>query len=804
MKRLWLLAAFLAFLIPTGAQQVPATANLTAQDSGACTTANACLSVNIPKDGASSVIQLSGTWTATVQFEASTGAGANGSPFTAITGTPVGGTGAVSSATANGAWRFNVSSVYVIRVRVASFSGGTVQAAITASLATTFSSLTAGGGGGGSGTIGGGGTACSIPIFTDATDLGNSNATDCLNIFQSTDPVAQPASLYQCTNSASGTTNGLLVTRDSNGNCINLPNGQTTKVVGVVFSGGGTSGIALICKIGTCPITMDNTSVIDDCIIPAATGARGHDAGATCPTAIQQIGIAQNVNLGPGTSANGDVFISDIQSGPSGPVQTIQVGGVTLAGTFPNFNNTTPAAQANFLNCFFQTDNGTPTSNVSLECPEATASQEGFVKLAQDFGGTNLLPRVVGIQTIPVTFTTPAVNDVICFPTTSTLANCHPGVPIRTFATGSDTMLSTDRTGWVRPTNAGTVAETLPQAGSAGFTSNYVFGYLNNATGIATITPTTSTINGAATLPVYPGWFALTTSDNTNYFSALMPTSSGFPPCPDVTGNHLNFTTAAGISCGTSGGGGGGGGTLTSVSGSSPIVATPNPIVATGALSCPTCAVANASLTSGKLIAGAGGQAEAIITTPTQCGAGQAAAGITDTGAANGCFIPGGAGTVTSITTTAPVSGCSSPCTTTATIGITANGITATQLAVQYAKGSCTELWGGSGTSFALTSGDDSILNNGCYNDSGVTRTITAVKCRSDVGSNTTTVNPTFGSAGTGTTILSGALTCGSSLAYSSTGTVSNASWTTGTGINPAMSGTLTGTSIAMIIEYTF
>ena len=117
--------------------------------------------------------------------------------------------------------------------------------------------------------------------------------------------------------------------------------------------------------------------------------------------------------------------------------------------------------------------------------------------------------------------------------------------------------------------------------------------------------------------------------------------------------------------------------------------------------------------------------------------------------------------------------------------------------------GSCTELWGGSGTSFALTSGDDAISNNSCYNDSGVTRTITAVKCRSTIASNTTTVNPTFGASGTGTTILSGALTCGSSLAYSSTGTVSNSAWTTGTGITPAMGGTLTGTSIAMIIEYT-
>jgi hypothetical protein len=104
-----------------------------------------------------------------------------------------------------------------------------------------------------------------------------------------------------------------------------------------------------------------------------------------------------------------------------------------------------------------------------------------------------------------------------------------------------------------------------------------------------------------------------------------------------------------------------------------------------------------------------------------------------------------------------------------------------------------------------LQSGDDAISNNTCYNDSGVTRTITAVKCRSDYSSNTTTVNPTFGSAGTGTTILSRALTCGNSYAYSSSGTVSNASWTTGTGIDPAMGTPDThSTSLAMIVEYTY
>ena len=141
-------------------------------------------------------------------------------------------------------------------------------------------------------------------------------------------------------------------------------------------------------------------------------------------------------------------------------------------------------------------------------------------------------------------------------------------------------------------------------------------------------------------------------------------------------------------------------------------------------------------------------------------------------------------------------------------ISINANGITATQLAAQYSKGSCTEAWGGSGTSHALASGDDAVVNNTCYNDSGVTRTITAVKCRSDAASNSVTVNPSYGSAGTGTSILTGAVTCGNSYAYSATGTLGTGSaitWTTGTGIDPVMAGTLTGsTSIAMIVEYTY
>jgi hypothetical protein len=653
MKRLWLLAAFLAFLVvPAAAQQVPATANLTAQDTGACTTANACLFVNVPKDAASSVIQLSGTWTATVQFEASTGSGPSGSPFTAITGTPVAGTGAVSSATANGAWRFNVSSVYVIRARVSSYGGGTVQAAITASAASTFSStgfIPPPGGG-----INGAGTANNYAMFTDPTDIGNAPTLLANGIIQNANPTSQPLVLFLCQNSASGTADGLLVTRDANGNCINLPAAQTTKIVGVVYAGGGTSGTSMLCKIGSCPITLDNTSVVNDCIVASSANAQGHDAGAICPTGVQQLGIAQNVNAGPGTNATVDVFISDVQGGPNGSGQTIQVGGVTVAGTLDNFSNTTPAAQANFLNCFFQTDNGVPTSDISLECPEASTSQEGFIKLAQDLCGTNLMPNVCGIQTIPVTFTTPATNDVICFQTPTTLGNCTLGVPVRTVTGNSDTILSTDRVSDVRYTAAsGATAVALSQAGSAGFANSFTM-VLTNAqgSGTVTVTPTVSTVNGSATLDVPAGNYCFLYSDNANYYA----------------------------NCGVISGAGGGGGSVASVAQTVPggFAVSGSPITTSGTLAITTNAAGpDYLLTSTALNTSAWKQ----INGGSSCGDSTHATSYDNSTHTFGCQSitgTGGGGSVTSIGLSVPAASIfgvtGSPVTTSGTLGLTTTG----------------------------------------------------------------------------------------------------------------------------------
>jgi hypothetical protein len=96
---------------------------------------------------------------------------------------------------------------------------------------------------------------------------------------------------------------------------------------------------------------------------------------------------------------------------------------------------------------------------------------------------------------------------------------------VRAVTGTSDTILSTDFSKMVTYSNASSIAVTLPQAGSgspASFLSGYYLSVQNLGAGTVTITPTTSTINGAATLVLLSGQFGSIYSDGTNY-SAFMP-----------------------------------------------------------------------------------------------------------------------------------------------------------------------------------------------------------------------------------------------------------------------------------------
>jgi len=75
-----------------------------------------------------------------------------------------------------------------------------------------------------------------------------------------------------------------------------------------------------------------------------------------------------------------------------------------------------------------------------------------------------------------------------------------------------------DRGTVIQYTSASAVAVTLPQAGSTGCSSNFVFSVFVTGAGAVTITPTTSTINGQTSLVLgQNSWVTIASLDNTNY-----------------------------------------------------------------------------------------------------------------------------------------------------------------------------------------------------------------------------------------------------------------------------------------------
>lgn len=161
MEKLCILAAVLCSLPAFG--QMYSTGNITTSGS-TCAVTNACIPLTLANSPAlstaSATIVVSGTFTGTIQFEAST----DGVNFVAIPGVPVAGGTSVSSATAPGTWSFGIAALGYMRARASAFASGTALVTIQASGGTSASP-------GGSA-----GTSTSNPLFV------NTSTTDpCLN-----------------------------------------------------------------------------------------------------------------------------------------------------------------------------------------------------------------------------------------------------------------------------------------------------------------------------------------------------------------------------------------------------------------------------------------------------------------------------------------------------------------------------------------------------------------------------------------------------------------------------------------------
>lgn len=81
------------------------------------------------------------------------------------------------------------------------------------------------------------------------------------------------------------------------------------------------------------------------------------------------------------------------------------------------------------------------------------------------------------------------------------------------------TMVEEDAGRLLTLSNASAIAVTLPQAGTTGFEDGSWFPLKNIGAGTVTVTPTTSTIDGGATLVLLSGQWASIYSDGTNYRS---------------------------------------------------------------------------------------------------------------------------------------------------------------------------------------------------------------------------------------------------------------------------------------------
>ena len=182
---------------------------------------------------------------------------------------------------------------------------------------------------------------------------------------------ASGAITTQVPNNSSGTANTRLA-KLNGASAVTAQTGDSAGALGVVVSGGGTSGNALIAIAGQASCLFDNTNTPGD-YVQIGTAGQCHDTGSTSfPASGQVLGRVLTSNSGAGTASNVVLFGAE-DAGFAGGTVT-QVGtGAGLTGGPITATGTIAIATGGVTNAMLQNSSLTVTAGTGLSGGGAVA-----------------------------------------------------------------------------------------------------------------------------------------------------------------------------------------------------------------------------------------------------------------------------------------------------------------------------------------------------------------------------------------------------------------------------------------------
>lgn len=224
------------------------------------------------------------------------------------------------------------------------------------------------------------------------------------------------------------------------------------------------------------------------------------------------------------------------------------IGGLTTSGSStqlagcPNAVNLRTGSSYTFLfsdNCSLISFSNSTAIAATLPQAGSTGFQAGWLVYVNNrgVGAVTITPTISTIQGAAAVSLATNQGILLVSDGTNYYAEVGRGSVHPNLQTGTSyTVTAADHQGLISFNSSSPVAVTLPQAGTTGFETGVYFFIQDRGTAAVTITPTTSTIDGGASVPLTTTQGILVVSDGTNYYTMRGITGSIRRTCMIVLG----------------------------------------------------------------------------------------------------------------------------------------------------------------------------------------------------------------------------------------------------------------------------